>query len=490
MSRTLFLIFVILAHPFFVNAQVSPAEGSKLNYRIIGFTFPAKGRLSAYKLEIAAGNFYSADSFKRNIIKSLPAKKDSVIAEVPSFGAAYTWRVIYMGDHAKGLAGDLHHFSTGMIDNVDTALYRLRILKVAEKYKDALVFLDDNKVLYDMGGNPVWYLPAIDGASITPRDLKLSPQGTITFLFNPPYEINYDGKVLWKGPQKGIISKDFNENCHHEFTRLPNGHYMVLGTEYLPWKQKSAPAADTPKRTPFGTIIEYDGNDSIVWSWRSFSYLNNSDLNYYPLPEDTKVADAHENAFFFDEKNNVIYLSFKNISRIIKIKYPEGKVIAAYGETFLPGATERGNGLFCGQHACNRSQNGLLYVFNNNVCEPGELPKITVMREPDSDRDHLSKIWEYECTVEGISKEQKKNYRFISGGNVLELPDQSFFACMNGTYSKIFIVDRDKEILWSALAERKNKTTKKWDMAGQYRAFIIPDRKKFEQLIWNSAATK
>ena len=41
--------------------------------------------------------------------------------------------------------------------------------------------------------------------------------------------------------------------------------------------------------------------------------------------------DVHENAFFFDEKNKVIYISFKYISTIIKLKYPEGIVLNTYG---------------------------------------------------------------------------------------------------------------------------------------------------------------
>ncbi len=40
------------------------------------------------------------------------------------------------------------------------------------------------------------------------------------------------------------------------------------------------------------------------------------------------------------------------------------------------------------------------------------------------------------------------------GGNVIELPDGSLFSCMGGSYSKVFIVNMNKEILWSALPEK------------------------------------
>ncbi len=496
MFRILVLVFYFFLFSLPVKSQILPLEGSSLNYRIIGFSFPSPQKVSNYKLEIAAGHYNTEDSFRKNIIKTLSGINNKIIAEVPSFGSQYTWRAVYTGNHGQITNSALYHFATGMIPNVDTSLFRLRVLKSAEKYKDALVFLDDNKVLYDMNGNPVWFLPPIDGVVMTPRDIKLSPQGTITFLFNPPYEINYDGDVLWKGPQKGIISKDYSENCHHEFTRLANGHYMVLGNEYLLWKQNASFTTDDKtgtafndssyKRTPFGTVIEYDETGNIVWSWRASKYLMASDINYKPS-QSNEVIDAHENAFFFDEKNKMIYISFKNISRIIKVKYPEGTVMNNYGEIYKPGVPEMGNGFFCQQHACNISQKGYLYLFNNNSCEAGALPKIIMLQEPHSEKDSLKKVWEYECTIDGTTKQEWKNYRFISGGNVLELPDQSIFACMNGTYSKIFIVSQEKKILWSALAERWNEIEKRWDMSGQYRAYIIPDRKKIEQLIWNTA---
>lgn len=496
-----FVIFFLFIYPFALKSQILPLEGSSLNYRIIGFSAPLLSHTENYQLEIALGYYNTEDSFKKNIIKTFSAKNNKIIAEVPLFGKEYTWRAKYVGAHSSNITGDLHHFSTKMNPCVDTSLFRLRILKNAEEYKDAFVFLDDSKVMYDMKGNPVWFLPPVDGIQITPRDIKLSPEGTITLLFNPPYEVNYNGAVLWKAPMKGVVSGDYNENCHHEFTRLKNGHYMVLGIEYMLWKQDAPYPQDTIpfnptstdsvyKKTPFGTIIEYDEKGNVVWSWKSSRYFRTSDLKYFRTDQGSDIVDAHENAFFFDEKNKFIYVSFKNISRIIKVKYPEGTVVSSYGENYKPGVPQKGNGLFCGQHACNISRKGYLYMFNNNICNTGELPKITVLEEPHSSKDSLKKIWEYECTIEGVSESERKAQRFISGGSVQELPDGSIFACMNGTYSKIFIVNPDKKILWSGLAEKWNANEKKWEMSGQYRSYIVYDKEKLEQLIWNAADKK
>ncbi len=40
--------------------------------------------------------------------------------------------------------------------------------------------------------------------------------------------------------ESGAVSGDTEEHFHHEFTRLHNGHYMVLGNEYVqPLLQKN-----------------------------------------------------------------------------------------------------------------------------------------------------------------------------------------------------------------------------------------------------------
>ncbi len=271
------------------------------------------------------------------------------------------------------------------------------------------------------------------------------------------------------------------------------------------------------EKTSFGTIIEYDEKGNVVWSWKSSKYFTESDLKYYNPPYRVHAVDVHENSFFFDEKENVIYISFKNIARILKIQYPDGNVLNAYGEIYKPDAFEKGNGLFCDQHSCRRSEQGYLYLFNNNSCNEGkQLPKVVMMQEPVNKNDSLKIIWEYECSLDGLDtswqsemKERKQkmfekqrqkladikqpmwpggmpqNSHTTSGGNVIELPDHSLFVCMNSQYGKMFIIDQDKKNLWSAIAEKWRQNEKKWlAIPQQYRASII-SRKELEQLIWN-----
>ncbi len=239
----LFFLFII---PHQLRAQVLPKEDSKLNYRLIGFSFPQAQPGSKYKVEIAQGNYSNEQLFKKNIFRSYTGDKNEIIGEVPAFGKQYTWRSVATKNAAITKSA-LYHFSTMTSKRVDTNNTRLRIIKHTQKYKDAYVFMDGAKALYDMNGRPVWFLPTIDGLpaeqfSLT-GDMQLTKSGTITFMTNRQggqvYEVNYNGDVLWRGPNTGQVSGDTVENYHHEFTRLSNGHYMVMGEEHVRWKLPS-----------------------------------------------------------------------------------------------------------------------------------------------------------------------------------------------------------------------------------------------------------
>jgi hypothetical protein len=477
-----------------IAAQILPRNGSVLNYRLIGFSFPPSSAASQYVVEIAKGSQHDDESFKKHTIKVLNSDKNRIIVEVPSFGTEYTWRVSRVIDNIATPDGSFNYFRTGYSRNADTNEKRLTVIQKAERYQDAHVFMDESMTLYDMGGNPVWYLPENGELKnlIMVRDMKLSPQGTITFLCrDKAYEVDYNGKILWKGPNDGRVSGDSSEHYHHEFTRLSNGHYMVLGTEFgfttsdtsrsrknhLFTRDKTKRDDTNYRQTLFGTLIEYDAQGQVLWSYKFAKYLVGSDLVNRRADDGLVKYDAHDNSFFFDEKKRVIYVSFKNISRVIKISYPEGKVLREYGQKFIAGAPQLDDGLFCQQHSCKVSQKGYLYLFNNNTCNHGSCSKVVMLQEPANANGAPLKVWEYGCEEEDIFPQKTG-----SGGNVEELPDESLFVCGND----LFIVRRDKKIVWCARPGNYNSTENTWGMLRNYRASIITSRKQLEKLIWSA----
>jgi len=500
----IFLVFI--GAPLQLRPQVLPKEGSSLNYRIIGFSFPASHKADvSYKIEIAAGNYSSLDSFEKNIIFSKVSKSNKIIAEVPAFGSDYTWHVLYSSATAKLKSSPIYHFSTVMNARVDTTKNRLSILQDAKTNKDAYVAVGNGGVIYDMMGHPVWCVADAYGIGNNMYDMKFTPQGTITLMVDQVgYEVDYNSKLLWQTPPHDSMTYDTGADYyHHEFTRLSNGHYMTLGMEFFWYKKvtvndstyfittpdrsshnKYSGAAGVKDRGRNGILIELDEKGNAVWSWRTSKYLQASDyVNFWPK-DTAQRFEPHENAFYFDEKNNAIYLSYRQISRIIKIEYPTGKVMSTYGEVFIPGHQPKGNGMFCNQHSIRRSQDGDLYFFNNNSCSgPGSAPSVMKIKETAAVKNNntgLQKVWEYDLATDDVADE------FPFGGNAIELPDSSMFICMGSDYPKLLIVTQQKKILWSALPERYEPDRNAWSVTKKiYRANII-SRKELERLIWNA----
>jgi Arylsulfotransferase (ASST) len=490
MGRAVFLI-VSLASLFFsdLQAQTIPADGAELNYRVVGFSVPFVKGASGFDLEIARGTISKEDSFKKNIIKTLACGGDRVVAEVPEFGAAYTWRVKYANGGAKKVTSKFFHFSTGVIPDVDTSKFRLRIISEAAAYKDAYVFIDGSRAMYDMTGKPVWYMPAIEGQVIYANDIKPSGKGTITFIKDDDFEIGYNGELLWKTPGK---AGSVEGPCHHDFCRMSGGHYLVLRKEVSDnqppvrgQEMTEEKIIEEKRKRMFSKLVEYDSYNNVVWEWKSSDYYKTSDLAKYTFPTrgDIKSQDLHENAFYFDERSKVIYLSYKNINRVIKIKYPEGNVLATYGQLYDGNGQAYGGELFCGQHSVSRSADGYMFLFNNNTCRNG-YPLVEKLRESDTGTVMPQIVWQYECN----NDQPVTPGGFPSGGHVIEMPDHSLFIATAGPDSKLFIVNMNKEILWSAVAEKKEGD--QWVPNTHYRASIVPGRKELEKIIWHTVADK
>jgi len=523
-SGVILFLFFINGH---VASQILPKEGSHLNYRLIGFSFAGTiKRAGEYKIEIAEGKFDNETDFKKNITQTIECRTTKKIIEVPEFGSDYTWQTVATDKQKKSRQSGLHHFTVQASVNVDTNNIHLRIISNKGKYKDDYIFIDYTQALYDMNGRPVWFYedPALlANGNSNIRDIKLTKDGTLTFIMGDrACEINYDGKIVWEAPYASDAGADNAEHFHHELTKLGNGHYMVLGTESVSWKLPylkddsayltddasiTKDSADTfRQKLKFGTVIEYDDKGKVVWIWKSSGYFKNSDLYRYHLPNG-KFAnkDVHENSFFFDEKAKVVYVGFRDVSRILKVKYPEGTVLAEYGNQYKEGMEEPGNELFCGQHSIRISTAGNMLLFNNNAFTPADLPKLEILKEPVNGKGGLKKIWEYDCQLDGINKQEMDNHnkkiarmrnlrgrnmsakiKMTSGGNFMELPGDAYFASLNSPFSKILIVSRDKNILWSALLERKNSQDSLWSALPVYRANIITNRKDLEKLVWDT----
>ncbi|MCD6013621.1 MAG: hypothetical protein K0Q79_3483 [Flavipsychrobacter sp.] len=498
-------IFVVLFFvlPFYAQAQFAPAEAAVLNYRIIGFSFPPKKGTSEYLVEIANGHFNIEKEFTAHITHTASSATDSVIAEVRSFGSEYTWRVIYKSSGSVAATSSLHHFSTGTLPVGDAKSKRLRVDKKNRGIKDTYILVDGVKMMFDLEGQPVWYFPGADSMVGALSDIKISPSGSFTFLEGRgAYEVAYDGKILWTRFNRDDMGMVAPDAFHHEFSKLENGHYMSLLSE-VPLSGEAL-AADGRKRffppISSSTLQEFDENGKLVWAWRSRDYVWQSDLMEFQNTFPGSHIDLHENAFFFDERSGVIYLSMVGISRIVKIEYPSGKVLAEYGTTY-PGkdtcpvagtAPQLGqllaNSMFCNQHSLKLGDDNCLYVCSTRKLPgngSGEVFNCPVVLKMKQSRGSLEKVWEFSC--DAIIKNLQGTMG--GGGNVVLMPGGRLFISVGIPYDGMYIVDTKKQVHWSAGVETYDPQKNSWIPYVKYRASIIT-RQQMEKMVWSVKETQ
>lgn len=511
--RNLFFVTILSQQLF---AQVLPADNTILNYRLAGFSITENTKAVAYLFQVAQGNLIDEKQFGQKVIVKQKSNVARAVIILPAFGASYTWRVCYLDKSGKEISKSaLHHFATGIIPAVDTNLNGVFVSTKAIHHKDMLLLVDGILAIYDMDGNPVWYMPEMPDLykrNIELRDFKPTADGTFTFLNSSgAYEVDYNGKLLWSAPNDGKVSNDNTEYYHHELTKLANKHYMVAGAEVI---ERAIPASpdifflpgDSTvikkddgkyyKKIVCGTLIEYDAQGNVVWSWRSSAHFDDKDYfrpkKALKLPFDSKT---YLNGFEFDEQHKLIYLSFKNINRIVKVEYPSGKVISSYGEVVNSDLSIQPNSPFYGQHSCRVDmKTNNLYLYNNNCNDFEEfsasnmddrgkiISHISIYRQPAGDKGMLEKVWDFPCELSGQAGRPVVSTK---GGSVSMLDDNCMLVNM-GTLNHMMIINKDKKLVWDASPYITDAAGVKTAMV-PYRCNYI-QRKDIDRFIFRDAS--
>lgn len=483
------------------HSQTFPQNRSVLNYTLIPFEVDEVEGASTYKLEV--WKYIITDSGKTTEVKIVEQVSDNaqIIVRVPDWNQVYTWKVTAYNDKSAINSTPLYRFGTAYNKFNDTSRFKIDVKQKSTTHTNLFIAIDAIKGICDINGKLVWSLPDIEGiidSNTAVRDIKITEQNTVTFLTsNDAVEIDYKGNLIWRGPNNGKVSGNQEEKYHHEFTRLKNGHYMVAGHTQVyrvipklvgdkPVDKKLLLSNDSiivdgviKHKVWCASLIEYDSTGKILWSWVSGEHFTDEDL-FTPSDNSLSRINTHLNAFYFNEQEKTIYLSYRNINRIMKIAYPSGDVLANYGESYMPTEKIYGTGLFSGQHSCKISKNGYLYLLNNNTIainnNQGRKSSILVLKEPGV-TDTVSKIWEFSCGDSKLISDPLSP----GGGSVNELTNNNFLVCL-GSNNTHFIVNNDKKIIWLAEIKKISRDNVWENSDGGYRNYPIT-QKMIEEFI-------
>lgn len=501
-KKVALLVCCVLAIiPNTVIAQLFPNEGDTLNYRLAGFSALPHDKAVRYRFEIADPDAPLVN-FQPAVIASTLADTYRAIITLPAFNKSYLWRVSYIGKRNKLIASTPYiSFSTGYYPSIDSNLFRLKILDSANHHHDVFFIVDYTAVIYDINGSPVWSLPGISLAhdkTLNVRDIKSTNDGTFTATSNhTAYEFDYNGKIIWQAPDDGKVNGDTSEYYHHEFTKLSSGNYMVAGMQHILLEVPKEKLTEIQKqsdlfeirngrfyrRIPTDNLIEYNSKKEVVWSWKAADHFGEQD--FFRSGDYTAFGlslDLHLNSFYFDEKERVIYISFRNLNQVIKIEYPSGRIIRRYGAVWLNDGTKDEDSLFYGQH-CVFKKDEKIYLFNNNTNKKGmitdstkwnNISHVSIFNENDT-KTGLHKSWDISCDID-----TQTSWHGGAGGSVAPMDDGCILVSM-GSAGRIFIVDKNKRIVWNTIPQGADGG-RNWYTIGPYRVNFI-NKSELEKII-------
>ena len=471
--RSYYLLFMLLVARCCV-AQINPAEGARLNYNQVMFEYDKLPGASVYLVQV------DYDSVTSAFVAPVVEQRDSATATMISglaFGKKYVWRYAALQADGKMVWQGPYHFQIVADAFISRGIISFNTT-INDPGSSGLIVIDGTHTIVDRNGNLVWYLNNVNwffklgvmnvsrnGVTVTNKDMDITPRifdlrltraGTVTCLKDSfAIEMGLDGKILWQAPNNGQINEVGGEGYNHDFKRLDNGHYMVLGDEL--WR-RLPPYTDTikmrkkyPKRgffnggeyagVEFGTVIEYDKKGKILWSWRSRDYLDKDPFK--PLERDrffNFITQPHINAFSTDAKNEFVYVGFRDLCRIIKIEKSSGQVVDSWGVKVPTGGALHQVPIYL-QHDANVLPDGNIAVFNSNDY-PGRDSFASVLIISQQPADSGKVIWRLNCDFDSMDCTLPRN-----GGNVDLLKNGNYLVCM-GNADRIFEVTKDKRIVW------------------------------------------
>ncbi len=482
---------------FEVHAQHFPKNNSAINYTNVYFEEDFIKNAIKYELLLSTDSLISSKS----TIK--------ITAKIPAFWVnnlkwtkRYFWLVNAYDIKGKLInTSERHHFTTitpGVFafDSLKIHINKNNSLKTAE----GLISIDHTRSIINRVGDIVWTVPAIPNLSninSLTKDLKVTKQNTVTFITDSvPLEISFSGNVLWKGPNSFIFKGD-TISFHHDFKKINEDSYMILGNRYIYRKVlnnysdsiiKSEPKAKMingilHKRVEVSIIMEFNSKNELVWYWDANDYLKDEDLNYKKQSNGFPNLSSHMNAFSVSDDGSKIYAGFRDLNRIVKIDKKTKEVEMSYGEKFPSGEGKVANNLFRAQHDALVTSKNTLLIVNNNLPSETNVSSVLEISENCKNADSCL-VWNFDFKFDKLT-----NGKSVKAGNVVPLPNENYLVC-EGALNRIFEVTKKKEVVWDAFLYAKLKKDKEWRPCPQYRCNWIKQLSHYHFLTQQQSVAK
>ena len=454
-----YIIYItIISSIQFISAQLlKPIQGSVLSYTHVLFEWEQINDADCYQFQLS-----SDENFSNILVDLIDSSLIYIETNEIDWTSTYYWRLkpVKNNDFSQDWLEESSFTTSSSISNISTQTFD------SNQYNDGVTifgaFFNYFSAAFDKNGNEIWntgdnnfvfyntdYNGKLFGCELRPE-----------LEYNiPGIEFTLDNNIIWE---------ESNDNfTHHDIIQLPNGNYLgiIETTQSGPvpigdWSSYcySVYGALCDGVTSFfpwhgDKIVEWDAETKeIIWEWNTFDHLNMNDYDelggsWIQGLQQGFYDWTHTNALFFDKTENVIYISIRHLSRIIKIDYPSGNIIWSMGLNMSSNDVDFGQDiLFSWQHSIQVLENGNIVTLDNGNLSQQLLntdyatTRALEIEIIESNGIYSSNVvWEYNLP----------DYLFgFASGNVQKLENNNYLITTVGEGGTAIEVNSNKQIVW------------------------------------------
>ncbi|NBV13819.1 MAG: hypothetical protein EBS07_07105 [Sphingobacteriia bacterium] len=499
----LLLIFFVLHIPIILKSQISfqpipsPKAGEMLYAKHVFFRWNGLSTPSVYtlKLKVSTG-------FRLENKTTIPA---FIWNEYLDFGDTVYWEVWAKPTTSKTAKDSLIYSSWFGIRALPKSVsnkFRLNV-KIPDSTGKEIILTDMQGLGFDKKGNIIWFLdrgPASQQVQVTRiMDLRLNPDGAITYSSiritgGKLLRITLQNDTIFSYPNnKTPILKGLT--FHHNVTPLSNGDYLAIANAF-DGEEMNVKPGQYRKATQF--VIRINNTGKVIWVWQTDAWLKEIDNDCY----------GHLNSADYDPIAQEVYVSMKDLNRIVRIDYRTGEVIGEvngndphgpFGGGKAAIARERNPILreaqnlqmrkpdltqqqsfskeelmknpvsnFSGQHSMIFSpKDTTLIMLNNNIDDPFKRPtSVMKIKIPKGKQEKPDIIWNKEIRYEDLAP------TVSNGQGAVQITSSGNVFCYMGAVNRMFELDSKQKTKWMALSELYDSTTNQWQSLHGYKSYM------------------
>ena len=296
-------------------------------------------------------------------------------------------------------------------------------------------------MILDSAGKTVYYKRFQNGGG----DFKVQPNGMMSYL-------NHNKFFLMDSTFTIVDSVECGNGINtdgHDLQILPNGHFLLLGYEYVTMNLNSyhifgsmhTVAGSTNASVKCGVVQEQDANHNVVFEWHAKDHYSFGDVDPQYMGSPTNVDWNHMNAVALDADGNIL-VSVRHFNEITKINRADSSIMWRLGGNANQFTFPNDPTKFEGQHDIRRIANGHITLWDNGSFGPPFHPGAAKEYQLDENTLTATLVWSY-LENSGSYSQAIGNTQRLSNGNTLvdfgmTPTENRLFDVVDSTGNKVF----------------------------------------------------